>query len=137
MVTVPDLGPGRRPAAVLVVTPRGAAVSVSLRSSLVSAVARETAPALDGGLYFVAPGSAFSPARGAVVVVDRGATVRGAGGSLVVVRSGGGVDRARGDCLIVRETPRPEPRDLAAVPVLDVPAVNACFLDTAFQYTGQ
>jgi hypothetical protein len=137
ILTVPDLGPGQRPATVVVLTPRGAAVSVSSPSTLVSVHPALKAPAGDSGLYFIAAGATLTPARGAVVVVDRGATVQSAAGSLLVVRAGGAVERARADCLIIHETPRPEARDLAAVPVLDVPALNTCFIESSFQYAGQ
>ena len=137
IVTVPDLGPSPRPATVLVITPRGAAVTVSHDSTLVSVDPVTSSTAGAGGLYVVTAGASLTPGRGSVVVVDRGATVRSPAASLLLVRAGGGVERARADCLIVRETPRPEVRDLSAVPVLDVPALNTCFLESAFQYTGR
>jgi hypothetical protein len=136
IATVPDLGPSERPATVIVVTPRGAAVTVSQGATLVSVEKPRPAPDGGAGLHYLAAGATLSPPRGAVVVVDRGAAVWSAAGSLVVVRAGGGVERARADCLIVRETPRPEARDLAVVPVLDVPLVNTCFVESPFYYAG-
>ena len=137
LVTVPDLGPGELRPTIVVVTPAGAAITTSSNTSLVSPDAADRAPDSDAGLFFVTAGATLSPRYGAAVIVERGASVHAASGSLVVVRSGGGVERARTDCLIIRETPRPEARDLAVTPVLDVPAVNTCFLDSPFQYSGR
>ena len=135
MVTVPDLGPDEQEPTIVVITPRGAAVTVSPGTTLVSST--DEAPEQDGRAYYVTADAALAPPRGAPVVVDRGGSLHAAAGSLVVVRSGGGVERARTDCLIIRETRRPQPRDLLVTPVLDVPAVNACFLDSPFQYSGR
>ena len=138
IVAVPDLGPAARLATILVVTPKGAAVTVPVGATLVPVDHRTPADLGDSGFFYVPSGATLTPpGRGAVVVVDRGAWVRAAAGSLVVLRSGGGAQQARTDCLIIRETPRPEARDLSIAPVLDVPAVNACFVDSLFQYSGQ
>jgi hypothetical protein len=135
IVTVPDLGSGEWLASVLVVTPTGAALTLPARAAGNSPDGAPAGPG-DAGVFFVAPGATLTPPQGATIVVDRGAWARGADGSLVVVRAGGGLERAKANCLVIRETPRPQPRDLVVTPVLDVPAVNASFVDSLFRYSG-
>jgi len=121
---VPDLGRRRREVAIIVLTPGGAAV---------------TAPDDRGSPSFqlVSPGTRLTPETGATLFVDRDATVASAAGSVVLVRAGGTVDRAWADCLVVRETPNPVAWDLKVTPVIDVPALNACAVDSLFQYAGR
>ena len=121
---VPDLGRRRREVAIIVLTPGGAAV---------------TAPDDRGGPSFqlVSPGTRITPEAGATLFVDRDATVASAAGSVVLVRAGGTVDRAWADCLVVRETPNPVAWDLKVTPVIDVPTLNACAVDSLFQYAGR
>ena len=127
-VRVPDLGRAPRAASVVVLTPAGAAVLLP---------DRDAPEAVPDRYSFVPPGATLAPPLGAAVLVDNGGWASGPSGSLVVVRAGGGVFKARADCLIVRETLRPQPRDLSATPVLDVPAVVPCFVDSLFQYSGR
>jgi len=136
-VTVPDMGALERLVAVAVVTPKGAAVTLPDEAVLVSAAAPAPWDSRGGKFYFVAAAGSLEPPRGAPVVVDRGAWARTPAASLVVIRAGGGVEKATMDCLIIRETDRPEPRDLRVTPVLDVRAVNVCFVDAPFEYSGR
>jgi hypothetical protein len=136
IVTVPDLGPDEQQATVVVVTPQGAAVTVPTAATLVAGDPPGRAPRDRGGFFFVSDSAAFTPPAGATVFVDRGATVRFAAGSLLCIRAGGGADRVRGDCLILRESRNPQPRDLSVLSVLDVSALNACFVDSLFQYAA-
>ena len=134
IVTVPDLGPLEQRPLIVVITPRGAAVALPPETPRVSAAA--PARAHHANAFHVPRHAALSPPRGAPVLVDRGGSVLSPSASLVIVRAGGGVERATTDCLIIRETPRPQPRDLLVTPVLDVPAINPCFLDVPIQYAG-
>lgn len=130
---VPDLGADARDATVVVFTPRGAAVAMPDRAER----SAPTAGREGGDFLLVRGGTTLEPATGATLFVEPGATVSSPAGSVVLVRAGGGVDRARTDCLVIRETSNPQVRNLSVTPVLEVPALNACFVDKLIQYAGR
>ena len=127
---VPDLGRGPRDATIAVITPSGAAVTVPADDAPSSAGS-------GGDFVTVWQGETVTPSRGATLLVERGGCAVSASESVIFLRAGGGVERARTDCLIVRETGNPVTHDLALTPVIEVPELRTCRVDSLFRYAGR
>jgi hypothetical protein len=127
---VPDLGRGARDVTVAVITPAGAAVTVPMDESAPPA-------GLFGGFVTVPGGQTLMPRRGTTLLVERGGCAASASDSVIFLRAGAGLDRVRNDCLIIRETPNPVAHDLSVTPVIEVPELRTCRVDSLFHYAGR
>jgi hypothetical protein len=134
LASVPDLGERTQAAVIAVRTEGGVAVMVPAGTPVLAV----HSPAASSGPVAVVPSGAdaFDGAARVTFVEDGGAAAAGPRTALFVRRGGLLTDVAPGARAFCEDGVAVQ-TDLAAPGVVIVPAVNPCFVDSLFHYTGR